>query len=435
MAGGRGQQALGRRFSPPYHSTLGRSNEDLLFQRQNMPGLDAFVGYASWDETGSQPLKAWSSSPKLQVLLGEGSGQLDTPFSIRSQQFISICTDFGFSENFLQKLVAKAPLFEHRFAFSKSPDPPTFQEASPSHLEILLATYENDGLFCLLRYDLNERSSNVLVFSKTMDLIRKKPLLNSDLLLWFSKNEALLKRNSLLILNVLLEFIQFRTHRYVHWRLELNNLEARLGVTREGESLKQRGYSHVDHDFALLNADLAGVAKKLADTELSASTVLEHAKGLQRLIGICEDYQAVGQPNRQPASEQREEVHATIVRAELFLKNTKMAQDVLHSLSAVLYNRISKQDTDSMKTIAVVTLVFLPATFVSAIFSTGIFDFHASESPDNPRTVSKYGWIYLLSCVLSTVLTLFSWICWYRWGRVWLEKLQFSRIHSDEKRD
>jgi Mg2+ and Co2+ transporter CorA len=44
-----------------------------------------------------------------------------------------------------------------------------------------------------------------------------------------------------------------------------------------------------------------------------------------------------------------------------------MSQDVLQSLTAVLYNRINKQDADSMKTIAVVTLVFLPATFVSAV--------------------------------------------------------------------
>jgi hypothetical protein len=108
----------------------------------------------------------------------------------------------------------------------------------------------------------------------------------------------------------------------------------------------------------------------------------------------------------------------------------KMSQDVLQSLTAVLYNRISKQDTDSMKTIAVVTLVFLPATFISAVFSTGIFNFHATESPNNPKTVSTYGWVYLLACVLSTVLTLISWSCWYRWGRVWREKLNFSRIDS-----
>jgi len=111
----------------------------------------------------------------------------------------------------------------------------------------------------------------------------------------------------------------------------------------------------------------------------------------------------------------------------------KMTQDILQSFSAVLYNRVSKQDTDSMKTIAVVTLVFLPATLVSTVFSTGIFNFHASESPDSPKTVSKYGWIYLLLCILLTMLTLSSWVCWYRWVRVWLDKLQFSRVHLDIK--
>jgi hypothetical protein len=243
-----------------------------------------------------------------------------------------------------------------------------------------------------------------------------------------------------MILNVILGFIQHEAHEYVLWRLELYSLESRLGVTRDGDSLKSGGYAEVDHNFTLLNADLAGLAKKFADTELSASTILEHAKGLQRLVGYCEEYEAIhadgqSQSAKPIISEQKEEIQATIIRAELYLRNMKMAQDVLQSLSAVLYNRINKQDTDSMKTIAVVTLVFLPATFVSAIFSTGIFNFHASEPSDHPRTISKYGWVYLLVCLLSTALTLVSWVCWYLWGRVWLEKLKFSRILSNGRKD
>jgi hypothetical protein len=148
--------------------------------QQNMPGLDSFVQYASWDEIGSQPLKTWSCSPKLQLLLGEGSGQLNTPFSIRSQEFISICAEFGFSDAFLQKFVAKTPLFEYRFVMPKPPEP---QEIAPSHLEIMLATFEIDGFFCLLRYELSEQSSKVILFSKTMDCVRKQPFLNSDLIL------------------------------------------------------------------------------------------------------------------------------------------------------------------------------------------------------------------------------------------------------------
>jgi hypothetical protein len=210
-------------------------------------------------------------------------------------------------------------------------------------------------------------------------------------------------------------------------------MESRLGVTRDGSYLRSSGYAAIDHDFTLLNADLAGIVKKAADTELSASTVHEHAKCIQRLIGICEDLETPSNNNSVPRifSVQREEIQSTIIRAELYLKHMKMTKDVLQSLTAVLYNRISKQDTDSMKTIAVVTLVFLPATFVSAIFSTGIFNFHATESPENPRIVSRFGWVYLLACVLSTALTLISWSCWYRWGRVWLEKLNFSRIHLE----
>jgi len=169
-------------------------------------------------------------------------------------------------------------------------------------------------------------------------------------------------------------------------------MESRLGVTRHGEYLKQIGYPDIDYDFALLNADLAGISKKVADSVLSASTILEHAKCLQRLVSVCEEYETVklpgqNQPASQLLSEQREEIQATILRSELYLKHMQMAQSLLQSLTAVLYNRISKQDTDSMKTIAVVTLVFLPATFVSAVFSTGIFNFQASEPPDRPRTI------------------------------------------------
>jgi Mg2+ and Co2+ transporter CorA len=425
---------FGGQPGPPIHVNLGRKDLDVLYERQIMPGLAYFVNYAAWNNS-NQPLQTWSCSPNLHVSIGEGSGQLSTAFSVSPQHFSSVCTEIGFSQSFLQKLIAKAPMFEYRFGF------PELANASmqPSHLEIGMSTFENDSFFCLLRYDLKEKTSKVLIFLKGMDHLRKRALLPDDLVAWLKSNQAILQRHPLMIVNVILEFIQHEAHQYVRWRLELYSLESRLGVTRDGDSLKLGGYAEVDHDFALLNADLAGLAKKLADTELSASTILEHAKAFKRLIEICEEYEETktcrqSQSTRPIVSEQKEEIQATIIRAELYLRNMKMAQDSLQSLSAVLYNRINKQDTDSMKTIAVVTLVFLPATFVSAVFSTGVFNFHASESSDHPRTISKYGWVYLLVCLLSTTLTLVSWVCWYRWGRVWLEKLKFSKIHSDGRK-
>lgn len=402
--------------------------------REGNSGLEAFIARAIWNTDYPTPLEEWQHK-KVQVFVGEGSGQSSTPFSISPETFSAKCEEFRFSKIFLQRLVAKAPLFENRFEFSTISD----TAAVPSHLEIAMANFENDAFFCLLRYDFRERSSKALLLLKTMDYLKEASSSSKDILPWFDSRKAILGRHPLMILNVILEFIQQKAHQYVRWRLELYGLESRLGVTRYIGSLRQAGYDEVDHDFALLNADLASLAKRLADTELSASTILEHSKSIHRLVGYCEQYEAiiaVGQSKSllPIVSEQNEEIQGTIIRAELYLRNMKMAQDVLQSLSAVLYNRINKQDTDSMKTIAVVTLVFLPATFVSAIFSTGIFNFHASDPADQPRTVSKYGWVYLLLCVLSTTLTLVSWVCWYRWGRVWLEKLKLTKMDSSSKR-
>jgi hypothetical protein len=398
-----------------------------------MPDFNDFILDASWDEATPRPLQTWTRPQSQNVMVGEGSGQNSSPFSVTAQVFSRKCSEIGFSQPFLDKLVSRSSLFEYNFVFA-GPTASTTIALSPTHLEVAMANYENDSFFCLVRYDLVDRKSDCLLFLKTGDYLKQNLVKAADFISWLDNDQEILQRHPLLILNVVLAFIQNRAHEFTRWRLELYDMESRLGVTRDGNYLRSSGYAAIDHDFTLLNADLAGIVKKVADTELSASTVHEHAKSIQRLVEICEDLQSSGWANNSSVQrifcEQREEIQSTIIRAELYLKHMKMTRDVLQSLTAVLYNRISKQDTDSMKTIAVVTLVFLPATFISAVFSTGIFNFHATDSPSNPRTVSKYGWVYLLACVLSTVLTLISWSCWYRWGRVWLEKLNFSRVHS-----
>lgn len=402
------------------------------FRRQDRPGLDEFLRYASWSNQSWDSLYAWSCTSNLTVHLGVGSGQRHWPFPVSSEEFQRYCETIGFSELFLNALVAKAPLFEHRFVVTDASDVPT-------HLEIAMATLENDSFFSLLRYHIAKSEAKVIIFFKPVDHINRTPLYLSKIIAWLDSNSELLRRHPLMILGAFLSFMQFRAHEFLRWRLELNNMEARLGVTRESESLRQGGYSEISYDFTAMNADLAGLSKKIADSELSASILLEHGKCFQRLVVLCEDYEAhYKSPLREPATEllgtteQREVLKSIVARGELYIKQSKMLQDVLTSLEAVLYNRINKQDTQSMKTIAIVSLVFLPTTFVSTIFATGIFNFHASDPPDNPRTISKYGWIYLLACILFTCLTLASWVCWHKWGRVGLEKLEFSHISTKE---
>ncbi|OAL36013.1 hypothetical protein AYO20_04674 [Fonsecaea nubica] len=69
----------------------------------------------------------------------------------------------------------------------------------------------------------------------------------------------------------------------------------------------------------------------------------------------------------------------------------------------------ARRNSTSMSVIAVVTVAFLPATFMATVFSMGIFDWHAGQ-PDNDTTiVSWWIWLYI---VLSIVLTAIIVVVW-----------------------
>ena len=58
----------------------------------------------------------------------------------------------------------------------------------------------------------------------------------------------------------------------------------------------------------------------------------------------------------------------------------------------------SLRKNDAMRSIAVVTMLFLPPTFIATLFSTSFFDFQSRDGP----VVSHWIWLYVL---LSVVLT------------------------------
>ncbi|KZV93975.1 hypothetical protein EXIGLDRAFT_767521 [Exidia glandulosa HHB12029] len=64
--------------------------------------------------------------------------------------------------------------------------------------------------------------------------------------------------------------------------------------------------------------------------------------------------------------------------------------------------RESKRDSEVMKTITVVTLVYLPATFT--LLSMGLFDFNVGES--GSLRVARQGWIFLAIALPLTIITL-----------------------------
>lgn len=74
-----------------------------------------------------------------------------------------------------------------------------------------------------------------------------------------------------------------------------------------------------------------------------------------------------------------------------------------------------KRDSIAMKTIAILGIVFLPGTFVAALFSSNMFKWGDADSGESSSlTVSPSMWIYWAITVPLTVLTFLLWVFWFR---------------------
>jgi Mg2+ and Co2+ transporter CorA len=71
-------------------------------------------------------------------------------------------------------------------------------------------------------------------------------------------------------------------------------------------------------------------------------------------------------------------------------------------------SRATQLDSATMKTIAFVTLTFLPPTFICAIFSMSFFEFGG----DSEWTMSSKFWIYWVFAIPTTLLTTLVWTYW-----------------------
>ncbi|TAQ89072.1 hypothetical protein B7494_g2585 [Chlorociboria aeruginascens] len=84
----------------------------------------------------------------------------------------------------------------------------------------------------------------------------------------------------------------------------------------------------------------------------------------------------------------------------------------------------ARRDSSSMKTIAILTLVFLPATTVASIFSMTMFDWGATQGD---KVVSKRLWMYFAVAIPLTLVVIGTWVLWYRWS----QKEKTKRSQSD----
>ncbi|THY12279.1 hypothetical protein D6D00_10487, partial [Aureobasidium pullulans] len=76
--------------------------------------------------------------------------------------------------------------------------------------------------------------------------------------------------------------------------------------------------------------------------------------------------------------------------------------------------KATRIDSAAMKTIAVVTLTFLPATYVSALLGMNLFAFDP-DTDNGHITYSSDLWIYFVISIPLTIFVLSVWWIWQRW--------------------
>lgn len=77
--------------------------------------------------------------------------------------------------------------------------------------------------------------------------------------------------------------------------------------------------------------------------------------------------------------------------------------------TSVEIGRAAQIDNSAMKTIAFVTLAFLPPTFISSIFSMSFF-----QCGDNGWGMSNKFWLYWVVAIPTTIATVMIWQYWHK---------------------
>ena len=87
----------------------------------------------------------------------------------------------------------------------------------------------------------------------------------------------------------------------------------------------------------------------------------------------------------------------SLTNIRIATQSTKIAQE-------------THRDSFAMKTIATLTMFYLPATFVSSVFGTNFFAMDAGGTGRPSTFLSRNWWVGVLAAVGLTMLTLGIWV-------------------------
>ncbi|KAJ4157416.1 hypothetical protein NW754_009060 [Fusarium falciforme] len=233
-----------------------------------------------------------------------------------------------------------------------------------------------------------------------------------------------------------------------------NNIQAVEGRTGYTDFKTKRKH--------LATGELADVAAKITDYSSRLASTDRKSKTLENLMEftqrtISSDQRVVSEGDKIMKNHIRvlqERLKMQVVDREYTLKRAQIQNEVLlslmsmnYSLSNTLISISTLRDAASMKTLAFVTMFFLPGSFISALFSTDVFDWDGvKKGTIGVPATPQFGlyWAITIPLTVVTFLLYFLWAeCssyersqkrewkkWENWGLSSSESLESDQSQS-----
>ncbi|KUJ07848.1 uncharacterized protein LY89DRAFT_691534 [Mollisia scopiformis] len=191
----------------------------------------------------------------------------------------------------------------------------------------------------------------------------------------------------------------FLRHRLQIWKTQLSKMIAHvdeLSETDFGSDIEPFGEKSGEDEIKQLQT-------QVEDTSLRRTSIMIK----DRLRGLIEEFE--------------DKIEDCTMRVDGMTIATQWSQADINVDIATA----AGQDSSQMRSIALVTMVFLPGTFFATLFSMTFFNWNASG--DGSIVVSSYLWIYFLVTGVFTVATLLIWWCFLGRRQRWAQSSKSIR--------
>ncbi|KAL1616179.1 hypothetical protein SLS56_011503 [Neofusicoccum ribis] len=124
---------------------------------------------------------------------------------------------------------------------------------------------------------------------------------------------------------------------------------------------------------------------------------------------IIESYQARYSGNRPQCAfiVEQKFLHSARVFKATHLR-LKSLEKRIANITSLAFNIVTQEDSRSMHTIALITLVFLPSTLIATVFSSSFFDFSVDNKSSSVHLSSLF-WVFWVISIPITAVVVYLW--------------------------